>query len=168
MPFFRGKRVSAEWHTVLTAAERAGVRFQLNSGRRTMAEQWALYRQYKRTGWPVAAYPNPNAPHIRTGRSDHALDVDTDVGDGESGLQAWLARQGLPTRNTVRGEPWHLEARSAADLRRLAKRLGRVERLRARYERVKAQITKRQRQGKASPGLRKLLKRLRKQIGSAR
>lgn len=116
---FDGRKVSRDWDSVLTHARRMGVHFHLNSGRRTMREQWALWRQFKSVGHPVAAYPSPWAPHIRVGRQAHALDVQT---PGETNLQRWLARQGLHPRNTVRGEPWHLEV-GERELRRYAKRV---------------------------------------------
>jgi GH24 family phage-related lysozyme (muramidase) len=127
---FDGKRVSRHWHRALTEARRDGVRFLLTSGRRTMAEQTALFRQnmqfvagrwIRRPGRPLTAFPNPNAPHIRVGRQDHAIDVNA-LDGGEDRLQAWLSRNGVGTSNPVVGEPWHLEA-AAGDLRKLAKRL---------------------------------------------
>lgn len=126
---FDGKRVSRRWHRVLTAARKAGVKFTLNSGRRTMREQWALFRQNMRwtgSGWvpkpnrPVTAYPSPTAPHIRVGRQDHALDVNS-VDGGEARLQAWLERHGAHPTNPVPGEAWHLEL-PARELRRLARK----------------------------------------------
>jgi hypothetical protein len=116
---FDGKPVSRDWDSTLTHARRMGVRFHLNSGRRTMREQWALWRHFKSVGSPVAAFPSPNAPHIRVGRQAHAIDVQT---PGETDLQRWLAHQGLHPRNTVRGEAWHLEV-GERELRRYAKRV---------------------------------------------
>lgn len=111
--WFDGKRVSRKWHRVLTRARAEGVRFHLNSGRRTLAEQWVLYRQNMsngrpRPGHPLTAYPNPNAPHIRTGRSNHALDINS-IDGGETRLQQWLQRKGTHPTNPVFGEAWHLE-----------------------------------------------------------
>lgn len=119
---FDGRRVSREWDVVLTAARKAGTGFQLNSGRRTMNEQWALYRAYRNGTGNLAAVPSPNAPHIRVGRIDHALDINS-LDGGETRLQQWLEKQGGHPTNPVRGESWHLEM-PAADLRRLAARVG--------------------------------------------
>lgn len=116
---FDGRKVSTDWDTVLTHARRMGVSFHLNSGRRTMAEQWGLWRQFKAVGRPVAAFPSPTAPHIRVGRQAHALDVQT---PGETNLQRFLQREGLHPRNTVRGEPWHLEV-GERELRAYARRV---------------------------------------------
>ncbi len=113
---FDGKRVSAQWYAVLTAARHDGVDFRLNSGRRTLAEQAYLYNHQP----PLAAFPNPRAPHIRTGRIDHAIDVQSSDG-GAQRLAHWMRRHGLPANFTVRGEPWHIESTAKA-LRGFTKR----------------------------------------------
>jgi lysozyme len=129
---FDGKRVSRRWFRVLTEARRDGVQFLLTSGRRTMAEQTALFRQnmqlvggrwVRRPGRPLTAFPNPTAPHIRVGRQDHAVDINA-LDGGEQRLQNWLTRNGVLSSNPVAGEAWHLEA-DGSDLRRLARRLRR-------------------------------------------
>lgn len=117
---FDGKPVSAEWHVVLSAARADGVRFRLNSGQRTMAQQRALYATYL-AGGTLAAVPSANAPHIRVGRADHAIDVSA-IDGGAARLAHWLRSQGAAARFTVPGEPWHIEV-PAGDLRRLAARL---------------------------------------------
>jgi len=120
---FQGCRVSDEWDVVLTDASRR-VTFRLNSGRRTMREQWYLYRNRGKPGFAkLVAYPSPNAPHIMVGRPNHSLDVDTNVGGGERALQAELNRMGLSIDNDVRGEPWHQTERQAQRLRRVAGRV---------------------------------------------
>lgn len=134
MAQFQGKRVSRTWKRVLSKAERDGVRFRLNSGRRTLAEQWYFWRIYKSRGWPVAAYPLPTAPHIRVGLPNHALDVDTRVGHGEDGLQRYLQRHGVRVGNPVSGEPWHMDA-DLRTLLRFAHRIRRRQRRRARRRR---------------------------------
>ncbi|MDO8187204.1 peptidoglycan-binding protein [Conexibacter sp. JD483] len=135
-PSFDGHHVSDDWFKVLTAARRAGVSFRLNSGRRTLAEQQRLYDLYRAGVGNLAAVPSPTAPHIRVGRQDHALDVDVAFGGGVAVLRSWLRGHGLATSLTVAGEPWHVEADSAGELRAAAKRLGRkptvLDRLRAR------------------------------------
>jgi hypothetical protein len=122
VPTFQGRRVSAQWLIVLTAAQRAGVNFRLNSGQRTFSEQAALYALYQSGSGNLAAVPSHNAPHIRTGRPDHALDVDMYAGDGVQGLARWLRRQGASVAWTVPGEGWHIET-PRGDLERLAKQL---------------------------------------------
>jgi hypothetical protein len=126
-----GKRVSRKWWIVLRAAERDGVPFLLNSGQRTMDEQRALFNQnmqlvggrwVPRPGRPLTAVPNASAPHIRVGRSDHALDVNS-LDGGETRLERWVEDQGshIEWNNTVAGESWHGEV-PADDLNRLAAR----------------------------------------------
>lgn len=99
-----GELVSAEWLAVLRDMRAAGVRFNVNEGHRTFARQWELYRLYRSGRGNLAAYPSPVAPHIRTGRIDHAIDFSND-----SQVFAWLARNGLRPQRTVVGEQWHIE-----------------------------------------------------------
>ncbi len=122
---FDGRKVSTSWDVVLTHARRMGVHFTLDSGRRTMAEQWALWRNYRKNGHPVAAFPLPTAPHIRVGKQAHAIDVN-DTDGGRARLQHWLGAHGLHTRQTVPGEAWHLEA-TEADLKRYAAAVARQQ-----------------------------------------
>lgn len=130
MPYYAAKRVSAPWQRLLIAAEHdRGRRLNLNSGRRTMAEQTRLrhaYELYKagRGPWaPVAAIPSPTAPHIRVGRVDHALDIEYYSGDTDW-FMAWLKARGLPSTKTVPGEAWHVEASSGSALRDVARKWG--------------------------------------------
>ena len=129
MAEFQGRRVSRTWKRVLVKARRDGIDFRLNSGRRSLAEQWVLYRRYL-AGGTLAAYPSPTAPHIRLGLPNHALDVDTNVGDGENALQRYLQRHGVRVGNPVGGEPWHMDA-DLASLVAFAHRIRRHQRRRA-------------------------------------
>jgi hypothetical protein len=129
MAEFQGKRVSRTWKRVLSSAERHGIDFRLNSGRRTMREQWALWRAWRNGTGNLAAFPSPIAPHIRVGLPNHAIDVDQFVGDGEAGLQRWLSRHGVPAVNNVPGEGWHLDA-PLGPLLRLARKIRRRQRRR--------------------------------------
>lgn len=157
MPTFNGKRVSRAWKTILDEAWDQGVRFQLNSGQRTMDEQRALYAQNMsngspRPGRPLTAWPNPSAPHIKQGHQNHALDIDS-AGNGENELQTWLRRRGVVAVNNVPGEAWHLDPVSEGDLLRLAEKIRRENtRVRRQIKKVKRQIVR----------LRKRLARLRK------
>lgn len=126
---FDGARVSGRWKTVLTRARKDGIRFHVNSGHRTMAEQQALFnrnmhlvngRWVPRPGHPLTAVPNRDAPHIFTGRAAHALDVDSNDG-GETRLQRWLEKQGTHPTNPVPGESWHMVL-SGRELDRLYRR----------------------------------------------
>lgn len=113
------EEVSAEWHTFLTAARADGVRFVLNEGHRTLARQTYFYNcmlTKRCNNGNLAAFPSPTAPHIRTGRIDHALDSD------EMGaLIAYGRKVGVAISLTVVGEPWHGEA-PADQLRQFAAR----------------------------------------------
>ncbi len=125
---FDGKLASSEWSVSLSAARADGVKFHLNSGHRSIDEQRELFEQNMfgpgdpRPGRPLTAFPNSNAPHIREGRIDHALDVENTDG-GAQRLAAWMRRQGLPANFTVPGEAWHIESTAAA-LRSFAKEKG--------------------------------------------
>lgn len=101
-----GEYVSDEWFTVLSAMRRDGVQFHVNEGHRTMARQAFFYAGWlsRRPGFALAAFPSPTAPHIRTGRIDHAIDF-----NGASAAIAWCRRHGLSARLTVPGESWHVE-----------------------------------------------------------
>lgn len=127
---FGDVRVSGRWNTVLRAARKDGVDFRVNSGHRTLREQTILFhknmhlvggRWVPRPGHPLTAFPNPLAPHIRSGRAAHALDVDMFAGDGVQGLVRWLQHQGVHPRFTVPGEGWHIEL-TPAELKRLWKK----------------------------------------------
>ncbi len=95
------------------------MRFGLNSGQRTIAEQRVLYNRYRNGTGNLAAYPNPNAPHIRVGRANHALDINS-LDGGETRLERWVEGKGVDWRNTVRGESWHGEV-SLSGLAKLAR-----------------------------------------------
>ncbi len=118
---YQGVRVSTSWDYVLSQAERQGVHFKLNSGRRTMREQWTLVRAkgvWSPSNPHGAARPTPWAPHIRVGRQDHAIDVNQPDG----GLFGWLAQKGLRPARTVPTESWHIEV-DRARLARYAKEI---------------------------------------------
>jgi hypothetical protein len=128
---FQGKRVSTSWDIVLTDAAKR-VRFRLNSGRRTPAEQARLFAQnmhrvggrwVPKPGHALTAFPTPGAPHYRYGRQNHSIDVDSFYGDGENALERELERMGLVIVNDVPGESWH---QTEVDNDRLKRVAGRV------------------------------------------
>ncbi len=106
-----GEKVSREWFAVLSDMRAAGVRFNVNEGHRTMARQLYFWNLYRSGRGNLAAFPSPFAPHIRTGRIDHAIDFSND-----GAVMAWLRSKGLDARRTVVGESWHIEI-PASDLR---------------------------------------------------
>lgn len=117
---FEGKTCSYEVWVFLTAARAAGVPFSVNSLRRSMGEQGALFAQNMfpdggvRPRRPLTARPSPVAPHIRVGRWDHALDV-----QGAQALIAFARRNGVTLALTVRGESWHIEFQNVTSARLL-------------------------------------------------
>ena len=113
-------RVSAQWHAVLSAAKADGVRFLVTDGHRTMGEQQQRWDTYQRFGHPVAARPSATAPHIRSGRPDHAIDVNA-LDGGAGRLAAWLRTHRAGATFPVPHEPWHIEV-PRDDLERLAAR----------------------------------------------
>lgn len=131
---FDGKPVSVAWHRVLTRARKKGVDFSVTSGHRTLKEQAYLYSGWIRRlpGFNLAAFPSPNAPHIRVGRADHAIDFGPDP-ESVNKLVWWLNQNGreLGARFTVSGEWWHVEVRQDR-LRRLAHRIQQIARRRRR------------------------------------
>lgn len=130
--------MSGAWDTVLTQAARDGVVFTLNSGKRTMAEQQALFNQnmiragVPKLGHAFTAVPSRTAPHIRVGFPNHALDIDS-LDGGEARLEEWVEEHGVDWKNTVSGESWHGEV-SLAGLTKLynyARRMNAKEKAKA-------------------------------------
>jgi GH24 family phage-related lysozyme (muramidase) len=105
---FDGERVSRPWERLLRDLRARGTRFHLNEGKRTFARQRELVRQkgvWTPSNPTGAAVPSHRAPHIRTGRFDHACDF-----DNAAAVETAAAARGVTLRATVPGEPWHLEA----------------------------------------------------------
>lgn len=96
------------------------VDFNVNEGHRTMERQAELVREkgvWSSSNPTGAARPSPSAPHIRTGRVDHACDFDNAVG-----VMVAAGERGVTLRQTIMPfEPWHLEA-DAAELVAYAKK----------------------------------------------
>lgn len=98
------ERVSKEWGVVLHDMRAHGVSFRVNEGHRTMARQLYFWNLYRSGRGNLAAYPSSNAPHIRSGRIDHAIDF-----GNAAGAMAWLRAVGMNPTLTVPGESWHVE-----------------------------------------------------------
>lgn len=118
---FDGKPVSVAWHRVLTRARKKGIKFSVTSGHRTFAEQARLRRLFEQGRGPLAAIPSRNAPHIRSGRPDHAIDFGPDP-ESVRRLLRFLNSRALGGRLTVPGEWWHVEVQ-AGRLVNLARRI---------------------------------------------
>jgi hypothetical protein len=102
-----GEIVSAEWKVALDDMRADGVAFNVNEGKRTFERQWELVRQlgvWSSSNPTGAALPSHQAPHIRTGRFDHAIDFSNDPA-----VFAWLTGKDLSPARTVPGESWHIE-----------------------------------------------------------
>lgn len=93
-----------------------GKRLVVVSGRRTMAQQWHLYNLWRAGRGNLAAYPNPNAPHIRGGGSAADCGVEDRQGGGYVSVLDYgpavrlVAKHGLFRQ--VPSESWHLALRS--------------------------------------------------------
>jgi hypothetical protein len=107
------EKVSWEWSVLLhDIRDDDHVAFHVNEGHRTMARQTWFWTHQP----PLAAFPSPNAPHIRTGRFWHAIDF-----NNAEGVRRAAAHRGVTLVRTVRGEEWHLEA-NADELKKYAAR----------------------------------------------
>lgn len=109
---FDGELVSLPWRYVLEDMRKAGVSFLVNEGHRTLARQRWFYNCMLSklcNNGNLAAYPSPNAPHIRSRRINHAVDF----ANPESVMKYLLSKGLSPTRpagaGTPRWEPWHIE-----------------------------------------------------------
>jgi len=104
--------VSNQWFVLLYNIHKyADIEFNVNEGHRTFPRQQELLDEkglWSPSNPHGAARPSHTAPHIRTDRPDHAIDV-----DGAAALIQAAARRGVTLRRTVPGEPWHLEADTA-------------------------------------------------------
>lgn len=119
MPYHHGTRVSKAHQRMLAEYERHHGRVWVNQGRRTLAEQARFYAHYLRYGHPLAARPWPGAPHIKWGRSNHALDINDGVVDR---VADFYRSKGVPVSFNVRGEPWHMDPTDNRALVRASRR----------------------------------------------
>lgn len=81
--------------------------WNVNEGKRTWARQEELVREkgvWSPSNPTGAAAPSHNAPHIWTGRPDHALDL-----DGVTVVMQEARRRGVTLTQTILpNEPWHV------------------------------------------------------------
>jgi len=125
--FILDTRLSDDHYVLCSEAIRQGViePDDLNEGRRTMSEQWHFYRNQP----PLAAYPSPNAPHIKVGRANHDLDANSYNGASRH-LANFYKSHGVQVSFCVGGEDWHICVHSNSQLKAAAKKI-RQERDRA-------------------------------------
>lgn len=114
-----GKRVSTAHGVMLAAYEEKHGRLDINQGARTLAEQAAFYAAYKRGG-TLAAFPSPNAPHIKHRRAYHALDINANVAQD---VAAFYRSHGVEVAFNVPGEPWHMDTLHEDQLLKAAAKL---------------------------------------------
>lgn len=123
--------VPALGNALSSMSRRTGRSIYVQSGRRTLAEQSALYAAYLAGTGNLAAAPNANAPHVRG--------IAADITPGREVFGGVAGRFGLGF--TVPSESWHIEllnaAAAAAGARGMAGGpLGRKVSLRARRSRL--------------------------------
>jgi len=94
---------------LLLKLNRGGARLRkqirIRRGRRTIAEQQELYALYQAGRGPLAAVPNPMAPHVRGVAADCGIDG-VNIGAWHGAREAMEA-EGLCL--PVKGENWHVE-----------------------------------------------------------
>lgn len=133
------------WPLLKDLREVDHVDFTVNEGRRTMARQNELFAQnmqfvggrwQPKPGHALTAFPSATAPHIRTGRPDHAIDFRNAQGviDGAMRRGVTLRRTVLNPDGSVR-EEWHLEIASVAQVEEYNRR--RQRKIAALFRRVK-------------------------------
>jgi hypothetical protein len=102
--------VSLQWFVVLRDMRR-DVDFQVLEGHRTLERQAFFFHCWQCqccNNGNRAAPPTPLAPHIRSGRADHAIDFGPTPQTLER-VVGWLLRNGLRPTRPVAGEWWHVE-----------------------------------------------------------
>lgn len=111
-------RLSPAQYIICQEAIRRGIiePEDLNEGHRTMAEQWHFWNNQP----PLAAYPQPGAPHIKWNLAHHAIDANSFNGASQR-LQAFYQSLGIPVSHNVPSEAWHMDVLSAATVRAVAK-----------------------------------------------
>lgn len=113
-------RLSIAQYIICTEAIRKGIinPEDLNEGRRTMAEQWAFWNNQP----PLAAFPSPTAPHIKSGLANHAIDANSFNGASRR-LEAFYKNLGIPVAHNVPGEAWHMDVLSHTIVKSAAKKI---------------------------------------------
>jgi hypothetical protein len=93
-------------------------RLVMVSGQRTMQQQWYLYNGWRarKPGFNLAAYPNPNAPHIKNGGSAADMGVEDKNGGNYTSVLNYGPAVGIVAKHglfrQVPSEAWHLALRS--------------------------------------------------------
>lgn len=118
--FILDTRLSDAQYIICTEAIRQGIiePDDLNEGRRTMAEQWAFWRNQP----PLAAFPSPFAPHIKKGFANHAIDANSFNG-ASARLQKFYQSLGINVAHNVPGEAWHMDVLFHSEVVAAAKKI---------------------------------------------
>lgn len=151
--------VSMPWFVLLFMIDRRKVSFNVNEGHRTKARQQELINQYglyDAVHNPTGAAPvSDNAPHIRTGRFDHAVDFDNAIA-----VILEARKLGVVLNRPITTEDWHVEA-DAEDLMLFYKKNRRRVFRYIWADRVKAKIKLQKKEVRKEV---RFLKRLQKQL----
>lgn len=130
------EHVSRQWFYLLRDLHEDGVQFNVNEGHRTMKRQRVLVRlkgAFSASNPTGAAAPSRTAPHIRTGKPNHAIDF-----DNAAGVVSAAGKRGVRLYRPISTEPWHVDP-DAGDLRRYYLKVRRAEaRAKARKAAAKA------------------------------
>lgn len=94
---------------LLTMAHEDGVKFKLDSGYRSVRQQWKLWLLYKSRKGPIAAFPGTSTHNKKSWKQ--GLDVNA-IDGGTQRFRSWAAKHGIIFDLTVSGEAWHLNARA--------------------------------------------------------
>jgi hypothetical protein len=115
-------RLTNAQYTICTEAIRRDIiePEDLNENKRTMAEQWHFWRNQP----PLAAFPSPRAPHIKSGKVNQAMDGNTHNGAIRR-LADFYRSLDISVAFNVPGESWHMDVLSSRAVRRAAKKIRR-------------------------------------------
>lgn len=118
--FILDTRLSEAHYVICSEAIRRGIiqPDDLNEGRRTMPEQQHFWDNQP----PLAAKPNPNAPHIWEDRANHAIDSNSFNGASRR-LANFYEHMGVDVVFNVPGENWHFQPTSESQLINAAERI---------------------------------------------
>jgi hypothetical protein len=130
------EKVSGVWDVLLWDLHKHDpVTFNVNEGHRTFARQRELVKEkglWSPSNPTGAAAPTRNAPHIMTGRFDHAIDF-----SNAEGVVAAARKRGVILHRPISTEPWHVTLDRGTALRYYRKNRRRVRREQRRARRAR-------------------------------
>lgn len=118
--FILDTRMSDAHYVVCTEAIRKNIidPDDLNENVRTMEEQQHFWDNQP----PLAAFPNPNAPHIKQGHQNQAIDCNSFNGAARR-LANFYESLGIDVAFNVPGETWHMDTLSESALKAAAEKI---------------------------------------------